>query len=83
MKGILNDNVRLDRQKKGFNASIHSIVNFNDLATRDYLLGESPIYDLISRDKIENLMRESFLPNSHSKFLFSFINAKIFLEQNG
>jgi len=82
MKGILNDSVRLDRQKKGFNASIHSIVDFHNPETREYLLDESPIYDLISREKIENLMGESFLPNSHSKFLFSFINAKMFLEQN-
>jgi asparagine synthase (glutamine-hydrolysing) len=82
MKGILNDGVRLDRQKKGFNASIHSIIDFNDKATRDYLLEESPIYDLIDREKIGRLMGESFLPNSHSKFLFSFINAKMFMEQN-
>jgi asparagine synthase (glutamine-hydrolysing) len=83
LSGILNDKVRLDRQKKGFNASIHSILDFNDPETKDFLLDESPIYKLVDRERIATLMREPFLPNSFSKFLFSFINAKIFLEQNG
>jgi asparagine synthase (glutamine-hydrolysing) len=83
MKGILNDKVRLDRQKKGFNASIHSVVDFKNPKNLDYLLDEkSPIFNLVDREKVRALMSESWLPNHHSKFLFSFINAKIFLEMN-
>lgn len=81
MKGILNDPVRLDRQKKGFNASIHSVVNLKDPRTLDELLDPaSPIFQLVDRDKVAALMKEEWLPNHHSKFLFSFINAKIFME---
>lgn len=80
--GILNDQVRLDRHKRGFNASINSIVNFQDPAQRDQLLAPSPVFDIIHRDKIAALMNQQSLPNSLSKFLFNFINAKLFLEQN-
>ena len=30
MKGILNDQVRLDREKKGFNAGVQSLFDFED-----------------------------------------------------
>jgi len=83
MKGILNDKVRLDRQKKGFNASIDSIIDFKDEDTRSYLLEDSPIYDIIKKDCIKSLIDRDFFPNSHSKFMFSFINAKMFYEING
>ena len=83
MKGILNDHVRLDRQKKGFNASIHSVVNLKDPRNLEELLDPaSPIFRLVDREKVAALMKEEWLPNHHSKFLFSFINAKIFLEMN-
>ena len=80
--GILNDQVCWDRQKKGFNASIHSIIDVNNKRDRDYLLSDGPIFDLVNREKIAGLLDERSLPNSFSKFLFNFINAKIFLEQS-
>lgn len=83
MEGILNDTVRLDRRKKGFNASINSLFDFSDEETRAYLLDpESPIFDLIDREQVAGLMDLNPAPNHYSKFLFSFINAKIFLEMN-
>ncbi len=78
--GILNDQVCWDRQKKGFNASIHSIVDVNNEQDRDYLLSDGPIFDLVNREKIAELLEERNLSNSFSKFLFNFINVKIFLE---
>jgi asparagine synthase (glutamine-hydrolysing) len=82
MQGILNDQVRLDRKKKGFNASLNSVVNLNDPRNRDYLLAPSPIFDILDRDKIEPLLSINPLPNSYSKFLFNVINAKMFLEHH-
>jgi asparagine synthase (glutamine-hydrolysing) len=81
MKGIINDQVRLDRQKRGFNASIASIVDFTNPQVREAVLDNSPIYNLIKRDKIEQAMSATSFPNSFSKFLFSFLSAKFFLEQ--
>lgn len=81
MKGIINDQVRLDRQKRGFNASIASIVDFTNPQVREAVLDNSPIYNLIKRDKIEQAMSATSFPNSFSKFLFSFLSSKFFLEQ--
>lgn len=81
MKGIINDKVRLDRQKRGFNASIASIADFKDRKVREAILDNSPIYDLVRKDKIEQAMSATSFPNSFSKFLFSFLSAKFFLEQ--
>lgn len=83
VKGILNDKVRTDRQKKGFNASVNSLFDFNKPENRSYFLSEGRIFDFVKRDKIEESLTAQAMPNSFSKFIFSFLNAKIFLEQNG
>jgi asparagine synthase (glutamine-hydrolysing) len=80
MKGILNDKVRLDRTKKGFNASLRSIINFDDPNVRTYLLNDSPVYKHVDRAKIAKLFDLNPLPDAYNKFLFNFINMKIFLE---
>jgi len=80
MKGILNDQVRLDREKKGFNASIGSIFNFKDEKQKEFFLSDGPIFEIVNREKIQELIETDSLPNSHGKFLFSFITAKLFLE---
>lgn len=81
MKGILNDQVRLDRRKKGFNASINSVIDFSNPKERERLLDDSPVFDIIEKKKIEEIITQNPLPNSYSKFLFSFLNVKIFLEK--
>ena len=81
VKNILNDKVRLDRRKKGFNASIKSLINFDDKASFDYFLSDSPIFEIIRKDKIEFLLKKHSLKNSYNKFLFNFLNSKIFIEK--
>ena len=81
-KGILNEKVRTDRQKKGFNASINSLIDFSKKENRDFFLSESEIFKFVKREKIEELFSIYPMPNSISKFLFYFLNAKIFLELN-
>jgi asparagine synthase (glutamine-hydrolysing) len=81
MKGILNDTVRLSREKKGFNASINSIFDFTNPQHRAYFLDDSPIFDYFDKNKMETLMNQGEYPNSYKKFLFNCINARIFLEQ--
>ncbi|MCC6221281.1 MAG: asparagine synthase (glutamine-hydrolyzing) [Deltaproteobacteria bacterium] len=80
MNGLLNDKVRLDRQKKGFNASVESVFDLGSADFRHWLLDDSPIYRLVSKSRIENLLKDNALPNSYSKFLFNFINSKLFFE---
>lgn len=82
VKGILNEKVRTDRVKKGFNASIHSIINFRDKEVREYLLDpDSEVFEIFEKSKIETLINQEFLPNDESKFLFNFVNLRIFLEK--
>jgi asparagine synthase (glutamine-hydrolysing) len=82
VRGILNEKVRLDRRKKGFNASINSIINLKSAENRAYLLDQSSeLFDIVDRSKIEPLFDLSEAPNHYSKFLFNVINARIFLEQ--
>lgn len=82
VKGILNEKVRQDRKKIGFNASINSLIDFNNQESRNYLLGESPVFDIVNKKKVSDMMRINPMPNSYSKFIFNFINTKIFLEKN-
>ncbi len=80
MSEILNDKVRLEREKKGFNASINSIIDFSNKQHIDYLLDDSKVFDFVKKEKIESLLMQKEYTNSFKKFLFNFINTKIFLE---
>ena len=80
--GLVPDSVRLDKRKRGFNASVDSLIDRQDPETRDILLADSPIFDLVSRDRIAAFLDEDMASNSFSKFLFSFVSAKTFLEHH-
>ena len=80
MRGILNDKVRLSREKKGFNASINSIIDFDNSEHIHFILEDSPVYELVDRKKIIDLIKRKEFTNSFEKFLFNFINVKLFLE---
>jgi asparagine synthase (glutamine-hydrolysing) len=69
-----------DKRKRGFNASIDSLVDRSDSDTIERLLAPGPIFDLVKRESIEGFLRNDMRDNSFSKFLFSFISAKLFLE---
>lgn len=81
MRSIVPDMILDNRRKVGFNAPILELVDVKDPQTRKWLLDDSPIFELLERKAIQNLFEQDNLANSRSKFLFSFINAKIFLEE--
>ncbi|MBM3836656.1 MAG: asparagine synthase (glutamine-hydrolyzing) [Verrucomicrobia bacterium] len=81
MRGIAPDGVLDNRRKVGFNAPILSCLNVRSSDVRESLLDRSPVFDLVKRERIEQLLRKEHLPNSESKFLFYFLNSKIFLEE--
>ncbi|HPJ96675.1 MAG TPA: asparagine synthase (glutamine-hydrolyzing) [Syntrophales bacterium] len=83
VKGVLNDQVRLDRQKKGFNASINSLIDLKSQQVRDELLEpHNPVFTLVQHNKVVPLFDQNELPNHYSKFLFSIINTSLFLGEN-
>lgn len=80
-KGILNEKIRLDRKKVGFNSSVDSIFNTENKKIKNFLFDEkSEIYNIVDRNKFIELFQIKSKPNYISKFIFNFINAKIFLD---
>ena len=83
MKNILVDKVRLNKQKKGFNASIESLVDLNDQEVLKNIFDKnSPVAEFVDLKKIKNEINLGNIPNHISKFIFSIIGTKIFLEKN-
>ena len=80
MKGILNEKVRTDRCKKGFNASINSVIDLKNEDTLHYIFDKrATIFNILDRKKILAMLDFNEIPNSLGKFLFNFINCRIFL----
>ena len=79
-KKLLPPTVSNSKKKVGFNASIHSLIDIKK--NIDWLLAESRIFDIISRKKFEQILKSDFTRNDYSKFLFSFVSSKIFIDQN-
>lgn len=80
--GLVPDEVRLDKRKRGFNAPIDSLIDRNDPETRERLLDRSSIFDFVRRDALERFLAEDLHDNSFSKFMFGFVSAKLFLESD-
>ena len=76
MKNIVNKDILLNPRKVGFNASISE--NLDLKKNKDYILSDDKIFEFVKKDEIEKLIKKELL-NSESKFLFNFINSKIFL----
>lgn len=83
MRGIAPDRALDNRRKVGFNAPIEALLDRDDPAVRAELLADSPIFDVVRRDRIEAMLDLGSLPNSRSKFLFNFLCSKCFLEELG
>ncbi len=81
MGGILNDRVRLDRRKVGFNAALSSVFDVRGPEVRDALLADGPLNHLVHRPALEALVARGSWTNAESKFLFAVLNARVFLEQ--
>ena len=81
VRGIAPDSIIDNRRKVGFNAPIMDYLDVKDPDVRSYLLDEGPVYEYVRKDRIEQLIGQRDLPNSQSKFLFYFLNCKMFLEE--
>ncbi len=78
--GLLPDAVRLDPRKRGFNASIASLLDPRDGATRERLLAPGPIFEVVRRDAFEAFLERDFTDAALAKFLFAFVSARAFLD---
>jgi asparagine synthase (glutamine-hydrolysing) len=80
IRDLLPAEVVNNRRKVGFNASILSLLDTRSAEIRQEVLADSPVFNVVRREAIEPLLDATDLSNSQSKFLFNFLNAKLFLE---
>lgn len=80
-RGLAPDALLDNPRKVGFNAPIRDYLDLADPDVRAELMADSPVFEVVRRDRIAALLDEAELRNSQSKFLFNFVNAKLFLEE--
>lgn len=81
VEGIVPEEVRLNPEKIGFNASVLSFLDLDDPKVREEILADSPIFEIVRREQVQELLAKEELNNSESKFLFAFLSCKMFLEE--
>ena len=80
MKGMVPDAVLNSRRKVGFNAPIGDLIDLHQNKVREYILDDGPIFEIMKKSAVESLLNKESLTNSESKFMFYFLNAKMFTE---
>ena len=84
MKGILNEKVRLDRKKIGFNSSINSLVRLDSEETSNFLKDKESLNEYINVKEFSKYLKtQNNSDNANSKFIFSVFNVAIFLKKFG
>lgn len=81
-RGVAPDSVLSNPRKQGINAPVTRMVNFSDPSTRARLLDDGPFFDIVDRAKFEALLGSDVALNSESKFLFSLISARFFVDRH-
>lgn len=80
VRGMAPDAVLDNPRKVGLNAPIEQLMDLEDKKVVNALLSDSPIFDIVRRDRVSQLLSERGLRNSQSKFLFNFVSSKVFLD---
>lgn len=81
VRGIAPDAVVNCRRKVGFNVPLFDLLDVDDPAVRDELLADSPVFEVVRREAVEQWLAKPDLRNSESKFLFNVLNVKMFVEE--
>lgn len=81
VRGLAPDAILDNPRKVGFNAPIGDLLDLNSANIQAQILADSPIYDIVNRQAIKDLLHNYELRNSESKFLFAFLGCKFFLEE--
>ncbi len=79
MKGLVPDFVLKERRKMGFNMSLNKIFDFKK--NEKWIFNASPVWDYYKKEKIKALMDKNNFDGEENKFLWGFLNTKIFLEE--
>lgn len=81
MKNIVPDTILKARKKVGFNAPIEDLLDINNKDVREQILDDNLIFKYVKKEAIEKKLKLKTITNSESKFLFSFLGVKLFLEE--
>jgi len=79
-QGIAAPEIMANPRKQGINAPVTNMIDVTDPAVRAAILDNSPFYDIVDRKKVEAFLGQGAALNSESKFLFSLISAKLFID---
>jgi len=86
-KNIIPEKIRLNREKKGFNASFSSILSFNEKSFREWFFdrdSKNAIYDYLDKKYfLTNFKKDSknLFEDSSTQTLFNICSTKLFLEE--
>lgn len=83
MRGLVPDEVLDCRRKIGFNADVLSFLDPADPEVRGWLMADSPLWQMVRRERVAELIAQPQLGNGDSKFLFCVVSAKMFLDEIG
>ena len=81
MAGILNEKVRLNKKKIGFNTNLKSISNIRIDRIMSLLKENDYFTENLNLQKLEKIYKKKLISNSDSKFIFSLLNTKIFIDK--
>lgn len=82
LKGIAPNHVIKNYEKIGFNITIDEIIDFHSKEIINFLIKKSKIFKYIKRDKIIEMVSNSFNIDQNKNFLFKFLNLKIISDIN-
>ncbi|HAE04144.1 MAG TPA: asparagine synthase (glutamine-hydrolyzing), partial [Rhodospirillaceae bacterium] len=81
-RGMVPNVILNNPRKQGINAPVTSFVDFTDPALKETLLADSPFFDYVDRDRFAAFLGSDIARNSDSKFLFSLLAARLFVDHH-
>lgn len=80
VRGVAPNFIINNPRKIGFNVPIEDMLDLRLKRNMDVIFSDSILFDIIDRTKLRGIIQNSNLSNSKSKFIFSFISTKLFLD---
>ncbi len=80
VKGIAPNKVINNPRKVGFNIPIDQYLDLNSESTFSWFKKENPADIIIDKKKLIPLLTKKNITNSESKFIFNYINVRLFME---
>jgi len=81
IEGLVPEKIRLNKRKIGFNAPIEEALDLSEKRNLDYLLKDSPIFEIVDKHQLKNILNKKRFSGVENNFIFSFISSKIFMEK--